>query len=161
MLEEIASVMGAFSAKTEYLGIFTGERPVIFIGVAKSPRLASLHKSLCKVLCEAVDSKAAVYSETHWIPHITLAYGDDVNRSNIGPVMERLAFRDFHHEFVIDNLAVLEEIPEKGIVVRRASDSPVPEDKLVFIFMHHFSCDFKVSDGLSKSQFVKSIRRKR
>lgn len=120
MLEEIASVMGAFSAKTEYLGIFTGERPVIFIGVAKSPKLASLHKSLCKVLCEAVDSKAAVYSETHWIPHITLAYGDDVNRSNIGPVMERLAFKDFHHEFVIDNLAVLEEIPEKGIVVSKS-----------------------------------------
>ncbi len=35
MLEEIAAVMGAFPAKTEYLGIFTGERPVIFIGVAK------------------------------------------------------------------------------------------------------------------------------
>jgi hypothetical protein len=32
--------------------------------------------------------------------------------------MERLAFKDFHHELTIDNLTILEEVPGEGIVIR-------------------------------------------
>jgi hypothetical protein len=33
--------------------------------------------------------------------------------------MERLAFKDFHHELTIDNLTVLEEVPDEGIIIRK------------------------------------------
>ena len=42
------------------------------------------------------------------MPHISLAY-EDVNRDNIGRVMERLAFRIFYWEMVVDNIALIYE----------------------------------------------------
>jgi len=120
LLEGIVSKTPPFLARTQYMGVFTGERPVIFIGVARNQRLASLHHLLWTELCESVDNRAAAYNEPSWIPHVTLVFGNDLNRGNIGPVMEKLAFRDFHHEFWIDNLTVLEDNPEKGIVIRNS-----------------------------------------
>jgi len=120
MLEGIVSRTPPFLARTEYMGVFTGERPVIFIGVARNQRLASLHRSLWTELCESVDNRALAYNEPNWIPHVTLVFGNDLNRGNIGPVMEKLAFRDFHHEFWIDNLTVLQDNAEEGIVIRNS-----------------------------------------
>jgi 2'-5' RNA ligase len=118
LIEAIASNTPPLIARTEYLGVFSGEKPVIFIGLARNSRLASLHHALWTELCDSVDNRAIAYNEIHWIPHITVVFGDDLNRSNIGPVMERLAFKDFHHELTIDNLTILEEVPGEGIVIR-------------------------------------------
>lgn len=119
LIEVIASSTPPLMARTEYLGVFSGEKPVIFIGLARNSRLASLHHALWTELRDSVNNRAIAYDEDHWIPHITVVFGDDLKRSNIGPVMERLVFRDFHHEFTIDNLTILEEVPDEGIVVRK------------------------------------------
>ncbi len=104
LIEVIASSTPPLMARTEYLGVFSGEKP---------------HHALWIKLRDSVSNRAIAYDEDHWIPHITVVFGDDLKRSNIGPVMERLVFRDFHHEFTIDNLTILEEVPDEGIVVRK------------------------------------------
>jgi len=118
-LERTAAQIRPFRVRTEYLGVFSGERPVIFIGIARNPELAALHKSIRQDFCSLPEEDSDLYGPQHWIPHITLALGNELTRENIGPIMERLAFRDFHTEFVIDNITVLEGSLEEGVRIER------------------------------------------
>lgn len=61
----------------------------------------------------------SVYGIAHWIPHITLIFGRDLNRENFCPAMERLVFRDFHREFEVNNLAILSGSLEGGIEIEK------------------------------------------
>jgi 2'-5' RNA ligase len=42
------------------------------------------------------------------MPHVSLAY-EDVNRGNVGRVMEHLAWQSFDWEMVVDNIALIYE----------------------------------------------------
>ena len=113
-LEEIAHNTRPIIASTTGLGLFTGPRPVIYIRVVKSTPLVQFHQNLWQRTAMLARGISAYYGPDLWIPHISLA-SEDVNASNIVPVIEYLAFRPFTWEMQVNNIALIfQPAGEKG-----------------------------------------------
>lgn len=107
-LERLAAQTQPFTVHTTGLGIFTGERPVLFIPVVKSPELQRFHQQVWDALLPLTQGVSLYYSPKQWSPHISLAY-EDLTPKNIGKAMKDMAFRSFNWEFLVDNLSFIYE----------------------------------------------------
>lgn len=107
-LMDIAQHQAPFSVKTTGLGFFTGERPVMFIPVVKSPQLQAFHSQVWQALLPVTKGASPYYSPENWAPHISLAY-EDLTPGNIGKVAKAFAFRSYNWEFLVDNLSFIYE----------------------------------------------------
>lgn len=110
LLDEAAQNVSAstppLTVTTGGLGLFTGERPVIYISVVKTPTLSAVHKLIWERFKNVCNGVSPLYSPESWMPHISIAY-EDVTAKNIGPVMQWLAFQDFNWEMTIDNISFI------------------------------------------------------
>ncbi|NHJ86138.1 MAG: 2'-5' RNA ligase family protein, partial [Asgard group archaeon] len=107
-LDKLAYEIPPFKISTAGLGIFTGESPVLFIGVVKTEQLIAIHKKITTQLSSLAIKPLQYYFPEHWVPHISLAYGD-LKKNNIGKVIEWLAFEPLYMEINIDNIAFIFE----------------------------------------------------
>ncbi len=107
-MEEISLTIKPFVLYTAGLGIFTGEKPVIFIAINKNNQLIEIHKKIWEMFNEIAFNSLEHYKSENWIPHISIAY-EDVSKNNIGEVMRYLAFENFYWKMKIDNLAFIFE----------------------------------------------------
>ena len=107
-MEEISQTIKPFVLDTAGLGIFTGEKPVIYIAINKNNQLIEIHKKIWDAFNEIASNSLEYYKSENWIPHISIAY-EDVSKRNIGDVMRYLTFENFHWKIKIDNLAFIFE----------------------------------------------------
>lgn len=107
-LQRIASSVRPFKVTTTGIGLFTGEKPVIYLPVVKTVELMRYHGLIWELTAPASHGRSPLYCPERWVPHISLAY-DDVTKQNIGPLMERLAFQSFNWEVNVDNIALIYE----------------------------------------------------
>lgn len=108
VLKTIAQRTKPFTVTTTGLGVFSGEQPVIFIPVVKSPELSAFHQQVWKALLSVGEGISDLYSPRQWLPHISLAYMD-VNGENIGAIMQALAMRTYNWQFQVDNFVHIYE----------------------------------------------------
>lgn len=117
LLEKAAQEVGMSTPPLEVttggLGVFTGEQPVIFISLVKSPALAAVHRMIWQRFENVCEGVSPLYGPNTWMPHISLAY-KDVTSQNIGPVMQWLAFQDFYWKMPVNNISFICE-PEGSI----------------------------------------------
>ncbi|MBN1146504.1 MAG: 2'-5' RNA ligase family protein [Anaerolineales bacterium] len=104
----IARASPPLAVRTAGLALFTGFRPVLYVPVVKDALLLELHAHIWRSAQPASQGLSPYYAPDAWMPHISLAY-EDVNRENIGPLIESLAFRSFNWEMTIDNIALIYE----------------------------------------------------
>lgn len=104
--QEISQTTPPLKITTGGLGIFTGEHPVIYISVVKTPALSAIHKQIWGRFTGVCNGVSPLYSPESWMPHISLAY-EDVTPQNIGPAMQWLAFQDFHWQMTINNISFI------------------------------------------------------
>ncbi|NMC54788.1 MAG: 2'-5' RNA ligase family protein [Chloroflexi bacterium] len=106
-LSRLARQIKPFAISTAGVGIFPGEKPVVFIRAVKSPALFSLHEAILAAVREPLGGALnPLYEPDVWVPHITLA-SEDVTEENLGAVVRLLAGRDLHWKMQIDNLAFI------------------------------------------------------
>jgi len=106
-LNRLAHQMKPFTISTAGVGIFPGDKPVVFIRVVKSPALFSLHEAILAAVREPLGGALnPLYEPDVWVPHITLAL-EDVTEVNLGAIVRLLAGRDLHWKMQIDNLAFI------------------------------------------------------
>jgi 2'-5' RNA ligase len=108
LLEQIASQTQPFPAHTSGIGVFSGERPVIYIALVKTPELMRFHSVVWDYTLGASNAASPYYSPENWVPHISLAYGD-VTIENIGAAIKKLAFQSYAWEMQVDNFAFIYE----------------------------------------------------
>ncbi len=114
-LEQFTSEVKPFTIRTNGLGIFAGERPLLYLEVTKNRELLDFHEDLWKIVDQIVINPEELYRPEYWVPHITLIFLGDITKENIGEIMKKYAFQDFHFEFEIDNISLLQGSFEKGI----------------------------------------------
>ena len=102
-LREISSHTLPFTIRTVGLGIFTGEKPVVYITIFKDESLIAFHSMLWERTQGIAIRPAIFYTPNQWVPHITLAY-NDVSHDNLNCALRTLAFQSFDWEIKIDNL---------------------------------------------------------
>ena len=105
-LAEFARVHSAFDVHTVGLGVFTAEKPILYLPIVKTIDMAKIHKDLWNLLVPVSSSLVLYYSPNNWIPHITLCddyrYIDQMCRFKQMLLFEPLSFR-----FRVDHLAVI------------------------------------------------------
>ena len=108
VLTAVAATTEPFPAFTTGLGVFPGERPVIYIPVLRSNALNSLHRSIVEAtapLCLRTDKFSG---PDCWLPHISLAL-HDTTPDLLGPVLRFLNEETYNLKIEINNLAILRQ----------------------------------------------------
>lgn len=107
-LANVAAATEPFPAFTTGLGVFPGERPVIYIPVLRSDALNALHRRILAAtapLCLRTDKFSG---PDCWLPHISLAL-HDTTPDLLGPVLGYLNQEAYNLRIIIDNLAILRQ----------------------------------------------------
>jgi len=107
-LAEIARRAHPISVQAGGIGIFSGEKPVIYLPVVRNAELNALHRLVWEAIQPIGVGLSPVYAPKLWLPHISLAY-QDVTQENIGCAMQKLAFHTFNWEFEVNNISFMRE----------------------------------------------------
>jgi 2'-5' RNA ligase len=109
-LRWLAGETPPFEITTSGLGIFTGKRPVLFIGVARAPQLNAFHDRLWRTINPHVKGDPRPhYRQENWIPHVTLA-NQDLQHEHLPDLMRLLSKRTFLWKMTVDNLTLVPDI---------------------------------------------------
>ena len=108
VLTAVAATTEPFPAFTTGLGVFPGERPVIYIPVLRSDALNALHRRIVEAtapLCLRTDKFSG---PDCWLPHISLAL-HDTTPDLLGPVLRFLNEETYNLKIEVNNLAILRQ----------------------------------------------------
>ncbi len=106
VLQRFAAAQPCFTAKTAGLGVFTGNNPVVYIPVVRSPQLSQFHRLLWDELGDVGLGVINHYRPDDWVPHVTLAYGD-VDYLVLPHVIRFLSKRDFYWQIPVQALSLV------------------------------------------------------
>ncbi|HYF94620.1 MAG TPA: 2'-5' RNA ligase family protein [Symbiobacteriaceae bacterium] len=112
-LRRIARLQPPFRVGTSGLGVFTGQAPVVYIAVVRSPELTRLHGKLWPVAERVANGALDYYRPEHWVPHITVG-GRAIRQEDVSDVVRELMHHDYHWEIEVDNLAVISSSEADG-----------------------------------------------
>jgi 2'-5' RNA ligase len=118
-LEDLSKSLIPFSVHTDGLGVFPGEKPVLYLPLVKSAHLVDLHREIWdKIRPFTADIKDISLPE-FWVPHITLAL-QDLNRENLVCAIDSVGFEPIEVFCTIDNLLIVKSTgTETGDTVER------------------------------------------
>jgi hypothetical protein len=105
-LAAAARDIAPFRVRTTGPGVFTGERPVLYIAVERDEALSRTHARVWHACEPAASGLDAYYQAVAWVPHITLAM-HDLTPALLPEVQSWLAGRDLRWEIAADNLALI------------------------------------------------------
>jgi 2'-5' RNA ligase len=110
-LDRFASTTAPFEVETTGIATFGDPWPVVYIAVDVEPVLRDLHARTWELCASHARDSAEYYEPRHWIPHISLAYGDDrtsipLSSDEVRQVLALLAKGEYHWRLKIDNFAL-------------------------------------------------------
>lgn len=112
-LEMLQRVVGDVAAnarplkiQTAGLGVFTGERPTLYLPVVRTPELTKLQLALWSAGAMATSEPSPEYHPAKWIPHITLAQGD-LTPEVLPSVVAHVGRSELTWQIEVDNLAII------------------------------------------------------
>lgn len=117
-LEKLAQATAPFTVTTSGLGIFTGASPVLYLSVVRTESLSEYHHTVWSALQGLGQNPQAHYQPEHWMPHVTIGFGD-MKPDKLAEVVPFLSQRNFNWTIPIDNLAHIAERGEGQKVRRR------------------------------------------
>jgi hypothetical protein len=110
VLEPALAGIAAHAAPTRIhtsgLGVFTGDRPILYVPVVRTVELNELHHRVSEAAMRAAVEPSSHYATDRWSPHITLGYGD-LEPQRLAQVLEAFGSRDFTWDVMLDNLSVI------------------------------------------------------
>jgi 2'-5' RNA ligase len=95
---------------TSGLGIFTGERPVLYLPIVRDTALTRFHEQVTKAVAPyAQGAHDHHYGVAHWMPHITLAV-EDLTPDMLPDVIRMLGGRAFNWVIIVSNLSFVPDV---------------------------------------------------
>lgn len=105
IIAQISENESPLTLHTFGLGVFTGEKPVLYLPVVKSIEMISLHEKIWDQVFSFSKDQKLYYSPKLWVPHITLAI-NDLTEENLSCAVNALAFDTIELFIQIRNLAI-------------------------------------------------------
>lgn len=113
MLGQICKRTSQLTVHVFGLGVFTGEKPVLYLPTVKSHAMISLHEEIWKKLGPLSEDAQLYYSPKLWVPHITLAL-NDLTEENLPCAINATAFESIELFVGINGLAIAEYDGDKA-----------------------------------------------
>jgi hypothetical protein len=88
------------------LGIFPGEKPVLYLPIVRNYILSMYHIDLIQKISPYVEGPASFYTSESWMPHVTLAI-HDLNDENLNCAINQCLTHSLSFELYIDHVAIL------------------------------------------------------
>ncbi|WP_420627223.1 2'-5' RNA ligase family protein [Candidatus Leptofilum sp.] len=120
VLVETAVTTPPFTVKTTGIGIFPGKLPVLYIPVARTPELQTLHTALWSRLRAVTRAPLDYYSPPNWFPHITLGHSD-ITPENLGVIVIWLNRQSLAWDVQVTNLTLLHDNGKQHVPLHRAA----------------------------------------
>ena len=111
-LARLARETRPFTIRTMGLATFPGPWPVVFVAVEKDYELRAFHGKVWEACLPHARDAFAYYHPDSWIPHITLAHGEERNSvplsgDQVNRVLATLNDQDCRWEIAIDNITLV------------------------------------------------------
>ncbi len=105
ILAQICERAAPLTLHTFGLGVFTGEKPVLYLPLVKSIEMIHLHEQIWDQLSPFSRDQKLYYSPRLWVPHITLAI-NDLTKDTLACAVNTIAFETIELFIQIENLAI-------------------------------------------------------
>lgn len=105
ILSMVSKKTTSLTLHTFGLGLFTGEKPVLYLPVVKSVEMISLHETIWDQIYPFSQDQKLYYSPKLWVPHITLAI-NDLTDQNLACAVNAIAFDTIELFIQISSLAI-------------------------------------------------------
>ncbi|MGD9093538.1 MAG: 2'-5' RNA ligase family protein [Anaerolineales bacterium] len=115
ILCKVAADAQPFSVKIAGFGVFSGEKPILYLSLVKDSWLFRFHELIWYAAYEFGVGINPLYAPQNWMPHITLM-SDELDRSKMDCVMEHLVYRPFEMEIEVDNLSTITQQGEQAYI---------------------------------------------
>jgi len=106
LIRQIALMHDPFRVHTFGLGIFSGEKPVLYLPIVKSIEMIHLHRAIWNQIQPYGEDSKLYYSPRLWVPHITLAL-KDLTKENLACAVNAVAFDPIELFVTVNNLALV------------------------------------------------------
>jgi 2'-5' RNA ligase len=105
-LGDVTGICCRFRISTTGLGIFTGEKPVLYIPVLRTENVNQFHGQLHEAVSLVCQEINPYYHPDVWMPHLSLALGDTTPQV-VSQALLFLNQQDFRWKVELDNLTLL------------------------------------------------------
>lgn len=95
-----------FEVQTTGLGLFTGEKPILYLPIVKTEALMKLHSELWQTLFALGVNQNTVYQPSLWIPHVTVV-GEGIAAQQLLCVLESIISLDLEMKIEVNNLSLI------------------------------------------------------
>ena len=109
LLHQLVMRTTPFEVQATGLGIFTGEKPVLYVPVARQRPLLNLHETLWPLVDEHAQETQTYYAPPIWFPHITLV-GIDLAEDSLAPMLRWLNQQPLNWSITVNNLTILSDV---------------------------------------------------
>lgn len=109
-LAPITAKQVPFEVMTTGLGIFTGEKIVLYVPVVRNQAINAFHRRIWRVAVEMAVDPWPYYEPGFWVPHITLGHNDIYDK--LPEVIALLRDRAFNWRVKVDHVAFACEDPD-------------------------------------------------
>ena len=109
ILVETAVATPPFTLRTTGLGIFSGENPVVYLPIGRSPQLQTVHSTLWARLPKIAHGEApesGYYNAFNWFPHVSLGQSN-ITTENLGAIVTWLNSQPLLWEIEVNNLTLM------------------------------------------------------
>ncbi len=106
VIADVAANARPLRIRTAGVGVFTGDRPTLYVPIVRTPELTKLQLALWSSGAMATERPMSEYHPANWIPHITVAQGD-VAPELLPEALKLLNEMDLSWDTEVDNLAIV------------------------------------------------------
>ncbi len=106
ILRRLADAATPLRVTTSGLGIFTGERPILYVRVVRDAALSAFHRALYDAALPCCVGMHDYYTPANWNPHLTLAM-HDLTHERLPDVIRLLSRRTFQWEITVTSLSLV------------------------------------------------------
>ena len=106
-LAQFALMQPPFKLRTVGLGIFTGEKPAVYVSVVRNPEISRIQTSVIGAVASGLEGISEHNFINYWMPHISLLIPGMVD-AKLPQVLSLLTKRDYSWEVTINRFVLLD-----------------------------------------------------
>ncbi len=118
VLDEVCQSKTNLEIQTDIVTWFSGQEPVVYLRIVKTPQLRQVHQFLWERLIPYCENPSLLYAPSNWEPHITLSM-EERSWCRLAELINFLKTKDLRWSFPVDNLTILSQQDDQPAIIEQ------------------------------------------